>query len=128
MMALLDGELPESERTCVESHLQTCPQCQADYERFEQLSFLTTLSPPSPPSDFDWQYYYRGVCRKLETRASWTSWSFASLLLVSTGTLLFFTSPDCPLALTLGVLAMVCGGSLMGVSYFCNCGSVREKR
>jgi len=123
LMALLDGELPESERVCVEHHLLTCPHCTAEYERFEQLALLTTFLPPSPPSQFSWNTYYRGVCRKMESRASWASWSFLALLLVTTGTLMLATSTGHLLVASVGFAALACGAVVMWLSYFCNCES-----
>lgn len=127
MMALLDGELPAGEKVGVEHHLQNCPHCMAEYQRFEQLTCLTSFTPPSLPFDFSWQLYYRGVCRKMETRATWASWSFVSLLLISTGTLMFFSAPQDVLAVTIGLLAIACGCATTWLSYFCSCGTLREK-
>jgi anti-sigma factor RsiW len=120
-MALLDGELPDEQRTSVEAHVRTCPHCNEELHRFEELSLLTHRCKPSPPPQFSWSDYYRGVCRKLETRASWTAWSVVSLLLVVSGILLFFGLSHSALALVVGVTAIACGASLIGLSYFCNC-------
>jgi anti-sigma factor RsiW len=122
LMALIDGELPDSERDGVETHVRTCPHCHHEYERFEQLNHLTHLcSFPSPP-DFSLQNYYRGVCRKLESQASWLYWSAASLVLVLSGSLMFFGFSHNTIAIMLGTIAIGFGAALMWLSYFCNCG------
>ncbi|MGI8906289.1 MAG: anti-sigma factor family protein [Candidatus Sumerlaeaceae bacterium] len=121
-MALIDGELPDNERDGVESHVRTCPHCNHEFERFEQLNHLTHRCSFTSPPDFSFQNYYRGVCRKLESQASWLHWSAASFLLVLSGTLMFFGFSHNPLAVLLGTIAMGFGAALLWLSYFCSCG------
>jgi anti-sigma factor RsiW len=121
LMALVDGELPEEERNGIESHVRTCPHCHHEYERFEQLNHLTHRCSFSTPPEIPWQDYYRGVCRKMESRASWVYWSAASLALVFSGSLMFLGFSHNMLAVLLGMTAIGFGAALLWLSYFCSC-------
>lgn len=120
-MALLDGEIAENERAVVERHVRTCPHCHNEFDRFQRLNSLTDQVHFSEPREATWVYYYSGVCRKIEVGGGWALWSAGALLLVMTGSLMLFGFNNCPLAATLGVIAMMSGVALLWLSYFCNC-------
>ena len=120
-MGLLDGELPDEQRTSVERHVRTCPHCNEELHKFEELCLLTHRCKPSPlPQNFSWSDYYRGVCRKMECRACWAAWSAVSLLLIASGVLMFMGTGHNALALLVGTISVLSGTCLMGLSYFCN--------
>lgn len=121
-MALLDGEIEESDRAVVEQHVRTCPHCHCEFENFQRLNSLTRkIRFAPPPRETVWVHYYAGVCRKIEAGGGWAVWSAGALLLVMTGTLMLFGFTNCALAATLGVIAMMAGVALLWLSYFCNC-------
>lgn len=49
--ALLDGELPDSEREALEAHLRTCESCAAVYRDFAGLSQTLKDTVGTPPAD-----------------------------------------------------------------------------
>jgi anti-sigma factor RsiW len=52
LVALLDGELPEAERSRVEGHLVVCPDCRARRELLQgALASLSKAAPLEPSAD-----------------------------------------------------------------------------
>jgi len=49
--ALLDGELPEKERSELKAHLQACASCAATYRMFSNLSAVMQDMEAEPPAD-----------------------------------------------------------------------------
>lgn len=123
LMALLDGELNGPDLEDMEQHLHVCPHCNREYNRFQKLNHLACQLHFSPPRDVVWDHYWKGVCRKLETRANWIIWGAGSLFLVCAGTLMTFGFGNSPMALALGAIATMSGICLLWLSYFCNCKS-----
>jgi anti-sigma factor RsiW len=123
LMAFCDGELPDTERKTFESFLKQSPELQTELHRQQRLSRLLQASSPypSPKSDI-WSSYYRGVCRKMETRASWAYWGAAALTSAVAGSLLIFSFPQSMLAVGVGTLCLLGGCGLLWMSYYCNCG------
>jgi hypothetical protein len=79
LLAYLDGELDDRERTQVEAHLATCPRCAAELERLRALrlelgtTFDAALSPIRLPAEADERI--RGLLRqRLERRTARRPW------------------------------------------------------
>ncbi len=121
LMALLDGEVSEAEREEIEAHLGNCYHCHERYESYRYMHELTCAALPPAPAGFTWDTYYRGVCSKMESRASWAAWSVVSLLLVIAGSLMIFGFPHSALPIVVGSIAFSAGAGLAFLGYFCNC-------
>lgn len=122
MMAVLDDEATDAERQEFDLHLAQCWHCNEefnDYQQFHQLIQIPTAA--ALPADFTWDTYYRGVCRKMESRGSWIAWSLVSLLLVTVGSLMILGFPRNLMATAVGLIALLAGAGLILTSYLCNC-------
>jgi len=121
LMALLDNELPESERHNVMLHLQECHECRTEYEELRNLvGQLNTLRFPAPKPEF-WDDYYQGVCERMQRSARWGIWGAAAVGLLILANVLFFAFPASGLCITLGSLALVSGAATLWLTYYCNC-------
>ncbi|MBX7246884.1 MAG: zf-HC2 domain-containing protein [Candidatus Sumerlaeaceae bacterium] len=120
-MAFLDGELDEELCQQVRAHIENCPACRRDFQKFASLSSLTHQVKFSEPRDRVWDYYYRGVCHKMAGRSGLQYWALGSLTMVMVGNLMLFAFSHNLLGLTLGVVAIMAGLSMLWMSYFCNC-------
>ncbi len=100
LSAYLDEEVTPAERRLVEQHLNECPDCRHQLERFESLVTLLSQTPvePAPPN------FVRGVARRIEEpggsrRLRWRPWmsaaaSVAALFIgVAIGLKLFHSEP-----------------------------------
>jgi hypothetical protein len=79
---LVDGELPEPDRSVLESHLESCADCraQAAFER-ELHSRLRTLPPVELPSDLEERLRGR-LRRRPSLRRAWLSMAAALVVVV----------------------------------------------
>ncbi len=79
LLAFLDGELDEAERSRVAAHLATCPACAAELERLRALqedldaTFDTALTPVRLPAEADRRIRER-LMRRVEPRP-WSWWA-----------------------------------------------------
>ena len=120
-MAMLDGELPDTQREPIEKHLHQCPICSTEFGQFKRLTCLTHNVHFSSPRGYRWDAYWSDVCRKMNSRANWLQWSTGALALVVIGNLMIFGCSYNPFAFVAGALALGSGFALLGVSYYCNC-------
>jgi len=125
LMALMDNELSTKDKLSVEEHMLHCTACRHEFESFTQLNNLATRILNNHSQSIDWDSYYKGVCRKMNSRASWMAWSIGSLLLVVSGSLMLFGLGNRPLAMLLGAMAISSGVGLLWLSYFCSCTGAR---
>lgn len=121
LMALLDGELTESERPRIEDHLCHCPECHDEYQRYEKLLRLTrNFHYPEIPRELRRRHYWGGICRRLRSRNMWACWIAAACGLIIAGNLMIFGFPPLTLAPIIGAAACFAGTFLMWLSYFCS--------
>lgn len=121
LMALIDGEASETQRSNLEQQMNESAELKAEYQRLSKLSdILSTAHLPNPRQEV-WPAYYRGVCRKMETGARWVYWAAGAFALAAVGTLLITGNPKNLLATALGALALLAGAGVLWMSYYCNC-------
>jgi hypothetical protein len=121
LMALMDNELSTTEKIRVEEHMLHCTACRTEFDSLTQLNDLTSHIIKTQSQSVDWDSYYRGVCRKMDSKASWMAWSVGSLLLVISGSLMLFGLGNRPLAMLIGAMAIAAGIGTLWLSYFCSC-------
>lgn len=121
LMALIDGELPEPKRTEIEQHIHECPACSHELRSFERLSRLTEDLHFRTVRSCEMQLYWSGVCRKMHAHTSWRVWLCGAVAIVAAGNLMIFGFPGTPIATMLGVVALLAGFCVLGLSYYCNC-------
>src|SRR5437868_1699808 len=90
LMGLVDGELDESHRQKIESHLHQCSTCSSEFRRLKSLVTLADRCLFATSPEIEWNHYWQGVCRKMERRAKWHYWAAGAVFLVLTGNVMFF--------------------------------------
>lgn len=121
LMALLDGEISDSEREAIENHLGSCYHCHEEYEYYRHIHELTMQAIPAAPTDFAWDTYYSGVCQKMQARTGWLAWSVVCVLLVISGYLMLFDFTDNFLSVLAGTIALFTSGTIAVLGLLCNC-------
>ena len=81
MMAYLDGELDEAQKSTLQAHLKTCPQCQSELDEFNKLKEITDSISLTEPEDRIWEHYWDNVYNRVERHIGWILSSVAGILL-----------------------------------------------
>jgi predicted anti-sigma-YlaC factor YlaD len=120
LMAFLDGEIEQREKSEVEKHLAECENCRREYESFARLKEVTNSMRFADLSDQLWAGYWNGVYRRVERGAGWILLSIGAIVLLAFGAFQFFkellTDPNVPLVLKIGVSTCAFGAIVLLVS------------
>jgi anti-sigma factor RsiW len=113
MMGYIDNEVSPSQRTAVEEHVKTCPDCARELDAYRRLS--QTLSSISfvEPGDIVSTAFNKRTYNRAERLAGAVLASLGVLILVVYGLYAFFFSPDTPWPVKLGVAALILGALLL---------------
>ena len=118
--AYIEGELDKKENLLVEAHLRDCTECQKEYEELNQLEEVLNKMELRKPSQDTWDVYWSSVYNKMERRIGWIFLSIGVIILVFLGAYQaveeLMTDPAKPLALKIGILALIGGGIIVFVS------------
>jgi len=116
----LEGELGEKEKKQAESHLVSCEECQREFEDLNQLEEALNKMKLQKPSKEIWDVYWSSVYNRLERKVGWIILSLGLIILICIGAFpaidIFFTHPETPLLLKIGLVIFVCGGIIVFVS------------
>jgi predicted anti-sigma-YlaC factor YlaD len=120
LMAFLDGEIEQREKSEVEKHLAECENCRREYESFARLKEVTNSMRFADLSDQLWAGYWKGVYRRLERGAGWILLSIGAIVLLAFGAFQFFkellSDPGVSLVLKIGVSTCAFGAIVLLVS------------
>lgn len=118
--AYLEGELRDEEKKQVESHLASCEECQREFEDLNQLEEVLNKMKLQKPSKEIWDVYWSSVYNRLERKVGWIVLSIGLIILICIGAFsaidAFFTDPETPLLLKIGLVIFVFGGVIVFVS------------
>ena len=125
MMARLDGELSDAERSELESLLARDEELRGEWERLGALKEVTGTMQYREPSAETWETYWVSIYNRLERGVGWALLSLGVAVLVGYGTWHVTTElladSGIPLLVKIGIFAAVFGTLLLLVSV------VREK-
>jgi predicted anti-sigma-YlaC factor YlaD len=120
LMAFLDGEIEQREKSEVERHLVECESCRREYESFARLKEVTNTMRFADLSDQLWAGYWKGVYRRMERGAGWIFLSIGAIILLAFGAYQFFrellTDPAISLVVKIGVSTGAFGAIILLVS------------
>jgi len=120
LMAYLDGEIEQREKSEVEKHLADCESCRREYESFARLKEVTNRMRFADLSDQLWAGYWKGVYRRIERGTGWIFLSIGAIILLAFGAYQFFkellTDPHVSLVVKVGVSACAFGAIVLLVS------------
>jgi hypothetical protein len=118
--AYIEGELDKKESLLVEAHLRECAGCRKECEELNQLEEVLNKMELRKSSKDTWDVYWSSVYNKLERRIGWIFLSLGVIILAFWGGYQaveqLMTDPGKPLALKIGILALLGGGIIVFVS------------
>jgi len=115
-----DGGLTPEQRHAVDEHIAHCPDCRREFEemgRFEEV--MQKMELKKPPEE-TWNLYWASVYNRLERRVGWIFLSIGAIILLFFGGYKLVEGlvqdTAVPLALKIGILAVLAGLAVMLVS------------
>lgn len=118
--AYVDGELENGDKKTVEAHLEGCAECRRELEELTRLEEVLKKMELKKPSQDTWGLYWSSVYNKMERRIGWIFLSIGMIILVFLGLYQLveevITDPANPLALKIGILALLGGGAIVFIS------------
>ena len=120
MMAYVDGELSEDDRSVFEKHLTACEDCSKEMAEFEKLKRLTDSVEFVEPEDRIWDQYWSSVYNRMERGLGWAFFSVAAILLTIYGGFRLIeqiiADPKIGFLLKAGMLVLLAGLAILFVS------------
>jgi len=120
MMGYLDGELNEEQKQDFLKHLQECPDCQAEWQSFNQLKEDTQEMKFRALPEMYWDDYWQHVYNRIERGIGWIFFSLGAIIVLAfAGYELmrdFFLNSTEPLILRVGVGIFLLGFIIILVS------------
>lgn len=130
IMALMDEELDSSNRSALLQHLGECSGCAHEYRSYQKLYQISESLQHNKhcPDCLESHLYYRGVCRRLESRRSRILWVALAALLALAGFGLLYDAGNHLLSQLCATIAFGCAASVLVLSAFCgSCAARRHK-
>jgi hypothetical protein len=85
MMAALDGEINDDERSELAGYLMKYPELEEEFKDFKNLKEMTMNVNYTPPPHSVWDTYWLGVYNKLERGIGWILFSLGAAVLLIYG-------------------------------------------
>ncbi len=113
--------LDSSQKRQVEEHIQTCPECQKEFEetqKFEEV--MGKMAFKKPPKE-TWEVYWTSVYNRMERGIGWIFMSIGAMILLFLGGYMMVEAiiqdPEIPVLLKVGILAVLAGVVVLIVSF-----------
>jgi hypothetical protein len=120
MMAAVDGEIGDSERTELEAYLQKYPDTYEEFYQFKHMQEITMNMKYTSPPESVWDKYWLGVYNRIERGIGWILLSIGATVLLIYG---FYSIVESILAdaeialwLKLAIFSAVAGAIVLLVS------------
>lgn len=85
MVAALDGEVSQIEKTELERLVRDDPALRSEWEQLQRVKEVTRQMAYNEPPHEVWDGYWAGVYRKLERGIAWILLSIGAIILISWG-------------------------------------------
>lgn len=116
----IDGEISDSEKAELEAHVQTCQNCQIEFEKFKNLKEETMHMKKQLLPDMAWDEYWNHLYNRLERGIGWILVSIAAIIFLGFAAyhfmMDFLQSPEIPFIEKFAVTALIAGGLVLFVS------------
>lgn len=92
IMAAVDGEIGDSERTELEGYLQKYPDLHEEFQQFKHMQEITMNMKYTSPPESVWDKYWLGVYNRIERGIGWILLSIGAIVLLIYGLYSIFES------------------------------------
>lgn len=120
LMAYIDDELGEADRTRFEEHLAQCEHCRSELEELTSLKEVTEDMKFKFPEDKLWATYWSGVYNRVERGIAWISLSIGVIILLVYGVCalidMIVGAENIPWPVKIGVVFLLAGMVALFVS------------
>jgi len=117
IMGYLDGELADSQKRDLETHIQTCANCRKEMSDFRRLIAITDEVTLMEPEDKLWEQYWGGIYNRIERGIGWIAFSLAAIVLLIVGGFKLIEQiikdPHIGLALKAALLVLIVGLAIL---------------
>lgn len=115
-----DGEANEVQTKTVLAHLETCAECQREYEEMGQFEeVMGQMKLKNPPQEV-WKMYWTSVYNRIERGIGWILLSIGAMILLFYGGYKIveglIQDAATPLLLKIGILACLAGIAVLAAS------------
>ncbi len=125
MMAAIDGELREDERSELANYVRKYPELEEEFNVFKNIKEIAMNANYTPPPDSVWDKYWLGVYNKMERGIGWILLSIGAVVLLLYGLYSviesIFVDVEIPWWLKIAIFSTIAGAIILLVSV------VREK-
>ncbi|MHB2153102.1 zf-HC2 domain-containing protein [Calditrichota bacterium GD2] len=120
MMGYLDGELDEKEKAEFLEHLNSCPDCQAEWPSFNQLKEESKKMKFRALPEMYWDEYWQQVYNRIERGIGWILFSLGAIIVLAFAGYEvlkeFFLDASQPLVLRIGMGLLMLGFIVLFIS------------
>lgn len=85
VMLYYEGELKEKDRSIVEEHITSCPECRKELEDMKTFEEVMGKMKLKKPGNEVWETYWASVYNRLERRIGWILMSLGGMILLFFG-------------------------------------------
>lgn len=116
-----EGVLDNSQKSQVDEHIRTCPECRKEFEETRKLEeVMGKMAFKKPPKE-TWEIYATTVYNRLERGIGWIFMSIGAMILLFFGGYKLVEGivqdPEIPVLLKVGILAVLAGMVVLLVSF-----------
>jgi len=116
-----EGVLENSQKSQVDEHIRTCPECRKEFEETRKLEeVMGKMAFKKPPKE-TWEIYSTTVYNRLERGIGWIFMSIGAMILLFFGGYKLVEGivqdPEIPVLLKVGILAVLAGIVVLLVSF-----------
>ena len=116
-----EGVLDNSQKSQVDEHIRTCPECRKEFEETQKLEeVMGKMAFKKPPKE-TWEIYATTVYNRLERGIGWIFMSIGAMILLFFGGYKLVEGivqdPEIPVLLKAGILAVLAGMVVLLVSF-----------
>jgi len=112
----LDGELPDAEKTRIESHLETCASCREVLKQLRKIRQETEAMNYVEPSTQEWRRIEKGIFATMSRGLGWIVLVVWSVVTSVYACFEYFSSPAEPLSQKILAFAFFLGLGLLFLS------------